>query len=89
MPDKIKKQGKIFYVVNTCDVWKSHPSMSFKAVCTTREHLHKVIRKLLKDTDIQLDADENIKDLPSWDSRTINDKFTNLFINAVVPNIIE
>jgi hypothetical protein len=48
-------------VLNTCDSWKTFSSFKLIGVFTNRKKLEKVIRKLIKSNDIEVDENSPIE----------------------------
>ncbi|MDD3230352.1 MAG: hypothetical protein PHE09_14205 [Oscillospiraceae bacterium] len=68
-----------------CDIWKSTGSMRLQGIFTNREKLNSAIRTAKKEKEIELD-NGNIRDLRSWDIKTINNNFQNLYVEEYCLN---
>ena len=54
---------KTAVVLNSCNEWKEYASFQLVGVYTNRKELNKMLNKMLKDKEIELQSNDSIEDL--------------------------
>ena len=78
----------MLYAIFTCDVWKSTSTFSLVGVATTKKHLIRMIKKLIKSNDANINGYDISEINVNTDIRYLNTMLNYLHIEEIEKNTI-